>query len=247
MSASEIRNARPGPARGSPLCDEVDGAPATRDCTAYEELERAVAETRTAGLVRPPTPQREQTAQVRVDRHEQPDEVALLDPRALPRHDRRATWRGAFPPRPEIRRPRPRGGHRSPPRDDPAAGDDHDVLTDVLDEVELMAGEHNADACRRPFPEDLGHRRDADRIQTGERLVKDKQLRIMDQGGAELDALLVAMGERLQLVLRPVARPVVRRVSLPRRQPWACHGAGRSSSSAPRPGIRGYRPRCSGM
>ena len=80
------------------------------------------------------------------------------------------------------------GGH------DPAASDDDDVLADVLDEVELVTGEHDADARRGSFPHDLGHRGDADRVQAGERLVHDEELRVVDEGGRELDPLLVAVG-----------------------------------------------------
>ena len=105
------------------------------------------------------------------------------------------------------RRPRPRGGGGPTPRaarrsrrgGDPAAGDDHDVLADVLDQVELVAGEDDPDAGRRPLAEDLGHRRDAERVEPAERLVEDEQLRVVDERRAELDALLVAVRQRLEL------------------------------------------------
>ena len=91
-------------------------------------------------------------------------------------------------------------------RDDATAGDDDDVLADVLDEVELVAGEQDADAGRGPFLDDLGHRRDADRVQAGERLVHDQQLRLVDERGRELDPLLVAVRQLLELGLRPIGQ-----------------------------------------
>ena len=92
----------------------------------------------------------------------------------------------------------------APGGDDPAPGDDHDVLADVLDEVELVAGEHDPDAGRGPLADDLGHRRDADRVETGERLVEHEQLRVVGQRVGQLDALLVAVRQLLELRLRPV-------------------------------------------
>ena len=88
--------------------------------------------------------------------------------------------------------------------DDPAASDDHDVLADVLDEVELVAGEDDPDAGRGPLPDDLGHRRDPDRVETRERLVEDEQLGVVDERGRQLDPLLVAVRQLLELRLRPV-------------------------------------------
>ena len=96
----------------------------------------------------------------------------------------------------------------APGGDDPAAGDDHDVLADVLDQVELVAREHDADAGRRPLADDLGHRRDADRVEARERLVEDEQLRVVDERGRQLDALLVAVRQLLELRLGAVGRPI---------------------------------------
>src|SRR4029079_19266953 len=90
---------------------------------------------------------------------------------------------------------------------DLAAGDDHDVLADVLDEVKLVAGEDDPDAGCRSFAEDLGHRGDPDRVEARERLVEDEQLRIMDERGAQLDALLIAVRQRLELVQLAVCEP----------------------------------------
>ena len=88
--------------------------------------------------------------------------------------------------------------------DDAAAGDDHDVLADVLDEVELVAAEDDPDAGIRALAKDLGHGRHAQRVEPREGLVEDQQLRLVDQCGRELDALLVAVREVLQLAPGPV-------------------------------------------
>jgi len=62
-------------------------------------------------------------------------------------------------------------------------------------------GEQHADAGRGAFADDVGHRRDADRIEAGERLVENEQFRVVGQSGGQLDALLVAVGELLKLRL----------------------------------------------
>ncbi len=89
--------------------------------------------------------------------------------------------------------------------DDPTAGDDDDVFAHVLDEVELMAAEDDAHARRRPLADDLGHGRDADRIEAAEGLVEHEQLGIVGERGRQLDALLVAVRQLLELGLGPVA------------------------------------------
>ena len=105
-----------------------------------------------------------------------------------------------------------------------------------------MAREHDADAGRRALAEDLRHRRDADRVEARERLVEDEQLRIVDERRAELDALLVAVRQLLELVAGPVARARAARASAssPRRRPGpTSRDAGRSSSAARRPASAG--------
>ena len=49
------------------------------------------------------------------------------------------------------------------------------------------------------------HRRDPERVEAAERLVEDEQLRVVDERRPELDPLLVAVGQRLELRPRPVA------------------------------------------
>ena len=90
--------------------------------------------------------------------------------------------------------------------DDAAPGDDDDVLADVLDQVELVAREDDPDAGRGPLLDDLGHRRDADRVQAGERLVEDEQLRVVGERDGQLDPLLVAVRQLLELRLGAVGQ-----------------------------------------
>jgi len=94
-----------------------------------------------------------------------------------------------------------------PGGDDPAAVDDHDVLAHVLHQVELVAREDDADAGRRALAKDRRHRLDAERVEAAERLVENEQLRIVDQGRPELDALLVAVRQGLELGAGAVGEP----------------------------------------
>ena len=74
-----------------------------------------------------------------------------------------------------------------------AAVDDDDVLAQVLDDVELVAGEQHAGAATRDVAEQPGHRVHRDRVQPGERLVEHQQVGRVHQRGGELDPLLVAV------------------------------------------------------
>ena len=113
--------------------------------------------------------------------------------------------------------------------DDAAVVDDRDLLADVLDELELVAGEEDGGAARRLAAEHLGERVHRDRVEAGERLVEDEQLGLVQQRGRELCALLVAVRELLHLragaileaePLEPASRPRARRrVVSPCRQP----------------------------
>jgi hypothetical protein len=77
----------------------------------------------------------------------------------------------------------------------------------VLDEVELVAGEQDRGPAAGALAQ---HRRQVvgpDRVQAGERLVEHEQLRIMDERGGELDALLVAQRQLLDLGVQAPAQP----------------------------------------
>ena len=88
--------------------------------------------------------------------------------------------------------------------DDMAAVDDHDLLAYVLDELELMAGEEDGGSTRSFATKQLGKRLYRNRIETGERLVEDEQLRLVKQRCCELRTLLVAVRERLDVRTRAI-------------------------------------------
>src|SRR3954468_14571446 len=86
--------------------------------------------------------------------------------------------------------------HR-PRRHDASAAHDRDGVAQALDELELVAGEHDRHAGPRALAQDLAQHVDADRVQAGERLVDHEQLGVVYERRAELRALLVAERERL--------------------------------------------------
>ena len=100
--------------------------------------------------------------------------------------------------------------------------DHDDVLADVLDEVELMAGEQHRRAAERQVADHLRQRLDAERIETGERLVEHQRHRIVHERRGELHPLLVAVRERVQPRLPPLPEPQPR-------QPAIDAGGGRAA------------------
>jgi hypothetical protein len=127
--------------------------------------------------------------------------------------------------------------------------DDHDVLADVFNEVELMAREEDPHAGGGQLSQD---RRDSfrrDGVQAGERLVGDQEVGIMDERGRELHALLVAVREPLQASvgssreaepLQPAAGRIIR---LRMFEPGEPGEIGELLAER----MRGYSPRSSGM
>ena len=117
-----------------------------------------------------------------------------------------------------------------------------DRLAEVLDLVELVAREQ--DAAPRPglLDQHLADGVDPARVEPGQRLVQDEQLRFVDEGGGELHPLLVAVGERLDLVPGAVGDPEPLEPCSP-----AAAGVGRRSCRAAAPGTRAARrPACPG-
>ena len=103
-----------------------------------------------------------------------------------------------------------------------------------LDELELVAGEDDADSALYAFGQDVGERVDADRIQPREGFVEHQQLRIMDQRRRQLHPLLVAKGELLYPVQRPVGQAELGEQGVDRggrRVTAVCRGAGRDRSA----------------
>ena len=88
------------------------------------------------------------------------------------------------------------GRHEAP------AVDDRHAIADALDELELVGGEDDGDAGTRALGEHLGHDVGADRVQAGERLVEDQDRRVVDERGGELDALLIAQRQLLDVLRR---------------------------------------------
>ena len=82
--------------------------------------------------------------------------------------------------------------------DDAAVVDDRDLLADVLDELELVAGEEDCRAASRLAPQHLGERVHGDRVEPGERLVEHEQVRLVQERNGELGALLVAVRELVE-------------------------------------------------
>ncbi len=76
--------------------------------------------------------------------------------------------------------------------------DDGDVVAEVLDEIELVAGEEDGGTSGGLLADDLAEGFDADRVEAGEGFVEDEQIGLVGEGDDELDSLLVAVGELLE-------------------------------------------------
>ena len=76
----------------------------------------------------------------------------------------------------------------------------HSRSTSSSSWLEKMTGTP-ASACSRSTP---AHHVDGDRIEPGERLVEHEHVRTEDECGGQLDALLVAQAERLEVGVAPV-------------------------------------------
>ena len=154
--------------------------------------------------------------------------------------------RGPRPTRRRCRRPRPRGG--AVPDADFSASISPSATT--RPRLTITTSSHTSSTrsswCElntTPTPAAARSRRtsvivcDAERVEARERLVEDEQLRVVDQRRRELDPLLVAVGQVLQLRLRAVGEaeplePDGRRA--PSRRGRTARGAGRSTPAARR-------------
>ena len=74
-------------------------------------------------------------------------------------------------------------------------------------------GEQHGRAAAGLADEHLGQRVDGDRVEAGERLVEDEHVGPVEQGADQLDALLVAEREVLELVADPVGEAELARAS----------------------------------
>src|ERR1700682_2898173 len=82
-----------------------------------------------------------------------------------------------------------------------ALNDRHPV-TDPLDKLELMAGEHHRGTGRSTLAKHVAHRVDRFRVQAREGLVEYQPQRVRHQRGSQLDARLVAVAQLLKLIVR---------------------------------------------
>src|SRR5664280_3225692 len=140
---------------------------------------------------------------------------------------------------------------RRPPfgHDKPAVIDDRDLFAEVLNLVELMAGEEHAPTRTGLFHEHLADGVDPRWVQSGQGLIQNEQFRSVHQRGGKLHPLLVPMGEGIHLAVRSVcdAEPL---------QPCSCRyrcvghahpvQSAEVSSCSPT-SMAGYRPCSSGM
>ena len=106
--------------------------------------------------------------------------------------------------------------------------DDRDRLAEILDLVELVAGQQDATSRARLFDEDTSDRVDARRVQPGQGLVQDEKLWSVHERGCQLHPLLVAVRERLHL-----ARVAVRHAEAVQPCPGGGQGVGPAHAVQP--------------
>src|SRR5699024_12125098 len=76
--------------------------------------------------------------------------------------------------------------------------DDDEVVDEAFDEVELMAGEEHRGTGGGEGAEHVEGAFDGGGVEPGERLVEDEDLRVVDEGGGDLDLLLVTEADRFE-------------------------------------------------
>ena len=86
-----------------------------------------------------------------------------------------------------------------------AAGDNADAITQTLYQVKLVGGEDDGHACPRAVGEHRAHHVHGDGIEARERLIQNQYIRVVDEARGELDALLVAQREIVELVVQSLA------------------------------------------
>ena len=101
---------------------------------------------------------------------------------------------------------RPAAAAIEPDGDDAARLDDRDDVADALDQLELVAGEHDGRAPRDLLGQHPRQHVDAHRVEARERLVEHQQARALHERHGQLHPLLVPQRERLHPVARPVGQ-----------------------------------------
>ena len=87
-----------------------------------------------------------------------------------------------------------------------ALADDRDAVTDLLDLVEQVAGEHDGPVAAAQAADQRAHLDNALRVEAVGRLVEDHDLGILDQRRRDGEALLHAHRVGAEPVLRPVSQ-----------------------------------------
>ena len=77
--------------------------------------------------------------------------------------------------------------------------EDGDIVTELLDVAHLMAGEKDDFSVIYQFMHDILKQHGVDGIKAGKGFIQDDKIRVGDQRGNELDFLLVALAQRIQL------------------------------------------------
>ena len=90
---------------------------------------------------------------------------------------------------------------------DRAARDDDQLVAESLDHIELVGREQHRGAAGRALLEHACDDVDGERVESRERLVEDQHLRLVDERGSDLCALLVAQREGLHVVVEAFAEP----------------------------------------
>ncbi len=88
---------------------------------------------------------------------------------------------------------------------DAAVGDDHEVVAEALDDVELVRREQHGGSGCRGIRQHALHRLDRHRVEARERLVEHEHLGAVHERRGDLRALLVAEREALDGVVRALA------------------------------------------
>src|SRR5690606_4414763 len=84
---------------------------------------------------------------------------------------------------------------------------EQDVIGQVLDQVHVVGAENYRHAGLAQFTDDGADEVLVDRIEAGERLVQDGNLRFVQHAGYELDLLLVSLGQLVDLRLGAFSQP----------------------------------------
>ena len=127
---------------------------------------------------------------------------------------------------------------RAPRHDDPAATQHDDLRAELLDERELMGRHQHTLAGGARLADQLDDQPRVQRIEPRERLVQDEQRRIADEGGRELNLLLLPLRELFEAARaqcaeidprQPLCRPRSRHLT---RQPFESREVGENRVDA---------------